>query len=73
MFMTDLNDLTKVIYKPAGYFMAPEGEELVVMFLMCYLATVGLRMRMGRFTFITPLPIRASMWLLPVFKDCWTM
>lgn len=29
MFMTDLNDLTKVIYKPAGYFMAPEGEERV--------------------------------------------
>lgn len=27
MFMTDLNDLTRVIYKPAGYFMAPEGEE----------------------------------------------
>lgn len=27
MFMTDLNDLTKIIYKPAGYFMAPEGEE----------------------------------------------
>ncbi|MBL7743370.1 MAG: glycosidase [Chitinophagaceae bacterium] len=27
MFMTDLHDLTKVIYKPAGYFMAPEGEE----------------------------------------------
>ena len=27
MFMTDLNDLTKVTYKPAGYFMAPEGEE----------------------------------------------
>lgn len=27
MFMTDLNDLTKVIYKPAGYFLAPEGEE----------------------------------------------
>lgn len=27
LFMTDLNDLTKVIYKPAGYFMAPEGEE----------------------------------------------
>jgi len=22
-----LNDLTKVIYKPGGYFMAPEGEE----------------------------------------------
>lgn len=27
LFMTDLLDLTKVIYKPAGYFMAPEGEE----------------------------------------------
>lgn len=27
LFMTDLHDLTKVIYKPAGYFMAPEGEE----------------------------------------------
>ena len=29
MFMTDLQDLTKIIYKPAGYFMAPEGEERV--------------------------------------------
>jgi 4-O-beta-D-mannosyl-D-glucose phosphorylase len=29
MFMTDLLDLTKIIYKPAGYFMAPEGEERV--------------------------------------------
>jgi 4-O-beta-D-mannosyl-D-glucose phosphorylase len=29
MFMTDLNDLTKVTHKPAGYFMAPEGEERV--------------------------------------------
>jgi 4-O-beta-D-mannosyl-D-glucose phosphorylase len=29
MFMTDLKDLTKVIYKPAGYFMAPEGEERI--------------------------------------------
>ncbi len=27
MFMTDLHDLTKTIYQPAGYFMAPEGEE----------------------------------------------
>jgi 4-O-beta-D-mannosyl-D-glucose phosphorylase len=27
MFMTDLNDLTKTIYQPAGYFMAPEGDE----------------------------------------------
>ena len=27
--MTDLNDLTKVIHKPAGYFIAPEGEERV--------------------------------------------
>jgi 4-O-beta-D-mannosyl-D-glucose phosphorylase len=29
MFMTDLHDLTKVIHKPAGYFIAPEGEERV--------------------------------------------
>jgi 4-O-beta-D-mannosyl-D-glucose phosphorylase len=29
MFMTDLHDLTKIIYKPAGYFIAPEGEERV--------------------------------------------
>lgn len=29
MFMTDLNDLTKVIHKPAGYFLAPEGEERI--------------------------------------------
>ncbi len=29
MFMTDLNDLTKVIHQPSGYFMAPEGDERV--------------------------------------------
>lgn len=29
LFMTDLDDLTKVLYKPAGYFLAPEGEERV--------------------------------------------
>ena len=29
MFMTDLNDITKVIHKPAGYFIAPEGDERV--------------------------------------------
>jgi 4-O-beta-D-mannosyl-D-glucose phosphorylase len=29
MFMTDLNDLSRIIYKPAGYFIAPEGEERV--------------------------------------------
>ncbi len=29
MFMTDLNDLARVTYKPAGYFIAPEGEERV--------------------------------------------
>ncbi len=27
MFMTSLDDITKVIHKPGGYFMAPEGEE----------------------------------------------
>ncbi|MEJ2883125.1 glycoside hydrolase family 130 protein [Pedobacter sp. GR22-6] len=29
MFMTALDDLTKVIYKPAGYFIAPEGDERI--------------------------------------------
>jgi 4-O-beta-D-mannosyl-D-glucose phosphorylase len=29
MFMTDLADITKVIHKPAGYFMAPEGDERI--------------------------------------------
>lgn len=29
LFMTDLEDVTKVIYKPGGYFLAPEGEERV--------------------------------------------
>ncbi|MBV9963323.1 MAG: glycosidase [Parafilimonas sp.] len=29
MFMTDLNDLTKIVYKPAGYFLAPEGAERI--------------------------------------------
>ena len=29
MFMTDLYDIAKVIHKPGGYFMAPEGDERV--------------------------------------------
>lgn len=29
LFMTDLKDLTKITYKPAGYIMAPEGDERV--------------------------------------------
>ena len=29
LFLTDLQQPEKVIYKPAGYFMAPEGEERV--------------------------------------------
>ncbi|MDB5110342.1 MAG: glycosidase [Mucilaginibacter sp.] len=29
LFMTDLNDLTRVIHKPAGYLLAPEGEERI--------------------------------------------
>ncbi len=29
MFITDLNDLAKVTHQPAGYFMAPEGDERV--------------------------------------------
>ena len=29
VMITDLNDITKVIHKPNGYFIAPEGEERV--------------------------------------------
>ena len=29
VFMTDLHDLTRIIHKPAGYFLAPEGDERV--------------------------------------------
>jgi 4-O-beta-D-mannosyl-D-glucose phosphorylase len=29
LFMTDLHDITKVIHKPNGYFIAPESEERV--------------------------------------------
>jgi 4-O-beta-D-mannosyl-D-glucose phosphorylase len=29
IFMTDLHDIAKVIHKPGGYFMAPEGDERV--------------------------------------------
>jgi 4-O-beta-D-mannosyl-D-glucose phosphorylase len=29
MFVTDLEDPTKLIHKPAGYFLAPQGEERV--------------------------------------------
>lgn len=29
VFMTDLHDLTKIIHKPAGHFIAPQGDERV--------------------------------------------
>ncbi|MCI0514572.1 glycosidase, partial [candidate division KSB1 bacterium] len=29
LFMTDLNDPSKVIYAPGGYFMAPQGNEYI--------------------------------------------
>jgi 4-O-beta-D-mannosyl-D-glucose phosphorylase len=29
LFVTDLKDPSKLIYKPAGYFLAPEGEERI--------------------------------------------
>lgn len=29
LFMTDLNDISKVIHQPGGYFMAPQGEERI--------------------------------------------
>ncbi|NND80520.1 MAG: glycosidase [Maribacter sp.] len=29
MFMTDLNNIAKVIYQPGGYFMAPDDKEII--------------------------------------------
>jgi 4-O-beta-D-mannosyl-D-glucose phosphorylase len=29
MFMTDLNDITRITHKPGGYFLAPDGEERI--------------------------------------------
>ena len=29
LFMTDLNDITKVIHQPGGYFMAPDDQEII--------------------------------------------
>jgi 4-O-beta-D-mannosyl-D-glucose phosphorylase len=29
LFMTDLNDISKVIHQPGGYFMAPNSEEII--------------------------------------------
>ena len=29
MFMTDLNDISNVIYQPGGYFMAPDDKEII--------------------------------------------
>ncbi len=29
LFMTDLNDVSKVIHQPAGYFMAPDDQEII--------------------------------------------
>lgn len=29
MFMADLDDITKITHKPAGYFIAPEGDERI--------------------------------------------
>ena len=29
LFMTDMHDLTRVIYRPGGYFLAPVGEERI--------------------------------------------
>jgi 4-O-beta-D-mannosyl-D-glucose phosphorylase len=29
LFMTDLKDITKIIHKPGGYFLAPEGAERI--------------------------------------------
>ncbi len=29
LFMTDLHDITRIIHKPGGFFLAPEGEERI--------------------------------------------
>ncbi|RYG27790.1 MAG: glycosidase, partial [Chitinophagaceae bacterium] len=29
VFLTDINDITNVLHKPNGYFIAPEGEERI--------------------------------------------
>ncbi len=29
LFMTDLNDISKTIYRPGGYFMAPDDKEII--------------------------------------------
>ena len=73
MFMTDLNDLTKVIYKPAGYFMAPEGEERIgdvsnVVFSNGWIADED-----GKCLFIMHHQIPECMLQLQPLKDCWIM
>jgi hypothetical protein len=59
--MTDLVDPTKVIYQPAGYFMAPEGEERVGVFQTFYLVMDGLQMMTELFSFIMLLQILGCM------------
>ena len=39
MFLTDLEDITKVIHQPGGYFMAPEGDERIGAVSNCLLYT----------------------------------
>ena len=64
MFMTDLNDITKVIYKPAGYFWRRKERKESVMFQMWYSAMDGYSMMMALYLFIMLLPIHGCMWLL---------
>ncbi len=61
MFMTDLHDLTKVTYKPAGYFIAPEGEERIGDVSNVLFQTAGFWMTTERFSFIMHLPIPVCM------------
>jgi 4-O-beta-D-mannosyl-D-glucose phosphorylase len=63
VFLTDLNDLTKVIHKPAGYFIAPEEERVGDVSNVTF-AMVGLPMKMGRFLSIMPHLIPVCTWLL---------
>lgn len=62
MYMTSLEDPTKVIAAPAGYFMAPVGKNVLEMYRMYFSVMVGLLMKMELFLFIMHLRIRVCMW-----------
>ncbi len=64
MYMTSLEDPTKVIAKPGGFFLVPEGNEYIG-------PMVGSRTKMARCLSITLRQIPVCMWLLPVWSVWW--